>query len=205
MQKLDFKKELKQFYTASVGKPVLVTVPPMRYLMIDGMGDPNTAVVAREAIETLFPLAYALKFKIKKELEIDYSVMPLEGLWWADDMDGFLTGGKDLWKWTYMIQQPQIVTEDLFKQVLSEIVKKKQLPALSLVRFETLNEGLSAQIMHLGPFAEEGRTISLLHGFIKENGHRIDGLVKKHHEIYLSDYRKTSPEKLKTIIRQPVM
>jgi hypothetical protein len=205
MRKLDFKKELKQFYTASVGNPVLVTVPPMRYLMIDGMGDPNTAVAAREAIETLFPLAYAIKFKIKKEMEFDYSVMPLEGLWWADDMAGFLTGGKDLWKWTYMIQQPQIVTDDLFKQVLSEIVKKKQLPALFLVRFETLNEGLSAQIMHLGPFSEEAKIISLLHGFIKENGHQIDGLVKKHHEIYLSDYRKTSPEKLKTIIRQPVI
>jgi hypothetical protein len=203
VQKLDYKKELKQFYSAPTGKAVFVTIPPMRYLMIDGMGDPNTATSAREAIETLFPLAYAIKFKIKKEMETDYSVLPLEGLWWADDMTAFMSAGKDFWKWTYMIQQPVIVTGDIFDQVLFDV--KKKLSSLSQVRFETLEEGLSAQIMHLGPFSEEGKTIDILHSFIRENGHKIDGLVKKHHEIYLSDYRKTSPEKLKTIIRQPVI
>jgi hypothetical protein len=205
MQKIDYKKEFKHLYTASSKEAVFVRAPSRRYLMIDGMGDPNTAAAAKKAIETLFPLAYAIKFKIKKEIFTDYSVMPLEGLWWADDMEDFTAGHKDLWRWTYMICQPEIVTQDIFRQVLSEIVKKKQLTAISKVRFEILEEGYCAQILHLGPFSEEGKTISMLHNFIKENGFEFDGLINKHHEIYLSDYRKTSPEKLKTILRQPVL
>jgi hypothetical protein len=205
MLKLDYKKAFKMFYSAAVGKPVFVQVPSFRYLMIDGTGDPNTAVAAREAIETLFPMAYAIKFKIKKELKIDYSVMPLEGLWWADDMNSFLTACKAEWKWTYMINQPEVVDEDIYKQVMFEVNKKKNLPAFSRLRFEILEEGYSAQIMHIGSFSEEGKKISILHNYILENGYKINGLANKHHEIYLSDYRKTAPEKLKTIIRQPVM
>ena len=204
MQKIDYKKEFKQLYTASANEVVLVQVPEMYYLMIEGAGDPNTALAAKEAIETLFPLAYALKFKVKKELAMDYSVMPLEGLWWADDMSKFSIDKKDNWRWIYMIFQPAIITEDFYKQILSEIARNKHLPAISKVRFETLDEGLSAQVLHVGPFSDEGKTLSKLHDFIKEKGYKIDGTVKKHHEIYLSDYRKTNTEKLKTIIRQPV-
>jgi hypothetical protein len=205
MQKKDFKKEFKQLYSASASKAELIEIPPTRYLMIEGIGDPNTSIQAKDAIETLFPLAYSIKFKIKKEMAIDFGVMPLEGLWWTDDMTKFTVENKAIWHWTYMICQPQIVTADIFNQVILEIVKKKQLPSISKVRFEILDEGLSAQILHLGPFSEEAETIARLHKFIRESGFEIDGLVNKHHEIYLSDYRRTSPEKLKTILRQPVL
>jgi hypothetical protein len=120
-------------------------------------------------------------------------------------MNSFLNASKAEWKWTYMIFQPEVVDEEIYKQVLVELVKKKKLPAISRLRFEILEEGYSAQIMHTGPFSEEGETISILHDFILNNRYEINGLEKKHHEIYLSDYRRTSPGKLKTIIRQPVM
>ena len=203
MKKIDFQKELKSLYNAS-SQPVMVNVPAMNYLMIDGKGDPNTSVESKEAIETLYPVAYAIKFKFKKENDIDFGVMPLEGLWWTEDMKQFTTENKDIWQWTYMIQQPDFVTENIFKQTLEDVARKK-LPAILKLRFISLDEGLSAQIMHVGPFSEEASTIQKLHSFIKDNGYKIDGLFKKHHEIYLSDYRKTQPQKLKTIIRQPVI
>jgi hypothetical protein len=204
MTKVDLKKELKHLYSPSVKESSLVDVPSMHFVMIDGTGDPNTSKEYHEAIEALYSISYTAKFMIKKEKSIDYSVMPLEGLWWADDMDRFISADKDNWKWTAMIMQPEFVSEDLFQTVCLQAVKKKDLPALSKARFQSFSEGLSAQIMYLGPYSAEGPTIEKLHRFIIDQGHRFDGLVGKHHEIYLGDPRRTAPEKLRTIIRQPV-
>ena len=205
MIKIDFKKELKHLYNPPAREPVIVDMPSMNYLMVDGAGDPNTAQEAGDAIEALYPVAYALKFLVKKEKATDYGVMPLEGLWWADDMAQFTPHNKDIWKWTYMIMQPEHISGDMVDKVLEQVQKKKNLTALHKVRFESLAEGLSAQIMHIGPFSAEGPTIERLHRFIKENGYSFDGLVQKHHEIYLSDIRKVAPEKMKTILRQPIL
>ena len=204
MEKVDLKKELKHLYNPPGKEVNLVDVPPMNFVMIDGSGDPNKAKEYQDAIEALYAISYAIKFSVKKDRGIDYGVMPLEGLWWADDMSLFATANKDIWKWTAMITQPEYVTPALFKVVLQQVEKKKSLPALSKARFQSFNEGQSAQIMYLGPYSDEGPTILRIHEFIKERGYTFEGLTQKHHEIYLSDPRRTAPEKLKTIIRQPV-
>lgn len=203
MQKIDYKKELKPLYNSPTGKVVEVVVPQLQFLMVDGEGDPNTASAYAEAVEALYTLSYTLKFMVKKgAAAIDYGVMPLEGLWWADDMSAFTVERKGDWKWTMMIMQPDLVTAEMVEQAAVEAQKKKSLAALPLVRFETFEEGLCAQIMHLGPFSEEGPTIEKLHHYIESSGHALSG---KHHEIYLSDIRKADPAKWKTIIRQPMV
>jgi hypothetical protein len=200
MEKKDFKKELKYLYQPPTKTISTVEVPKMDFLMIDGTGDPNTSKSYQEAIEILFSVSYTLKFMIKKsEKAIDYGVMPLEGLWWMDDMEEFSIDNKDSWKWTAMIMQPEYVNNDLYEEAKIQVKKKKDLPALSLLRFESYTEGNAAQIMHIGPFSEEGPTIEKIHNFIRDNGFKLRG---KHHEIYLSDFRRTAPEKLRTVIRQ---
>ena len=202
MKKIDIKKELKQLYNASAKNPEIVNVPRMNFLMVNGEGDPNISEKYKNAVEALFGLSYTLKFMIKKsKMQIDYGVMPLEGLWWADDMTAFSMGKKELWKWTAMIMQPEYVTKDLFIEAQIQLKKKKDNVVLSEVRFESFLEGKSAQIMHIGPFSEEGPTIEKLHKYIEANGQKLSG---KHHEIYLSDTRRSAPEKWKTIIRQPM-
>ena len=203
MQKLELKNILKTFYSAKPA-PIFLKIPAMNFLMIDGTGNPNTAPEYAEAVQALYSVAYTLKFKIKKELQIDYPVMALEGLWWTPDMQLFSADKKDDWLWTMMISVPEIITESLVISACAEAARKHNLPALSRLRFEPFNEGLSAQILHIGPYADEAINISKLHEFIHSNGYTFDGLLQKHHEIYLSDPRKTAPEKLKTIIRQPV-
>lgn len=202
MGKIDYKKELKHLYRPSTKKVEIVEVPQMSFLMVDGEGDPNTAQSFSDAIEALYPVSYTLKFMIKKgEIGIDYGVLPLEALWWSDDMSSFITGNKDAWKWTLMIMQPDFITQIMVKEAMEEVKKKKNPASLPLVRFETFKEGKAAQIMHIGPFSEEGPTIEKVHAFIEGNGSRRVG---KHHEIYLSDMRRAAPEKWKTIIRQPM-
>jgi hypothetical protein len=203
MEKIDFKKELKHLYKPSAKKVEIIDVPKMNFLMVDGQGDPNTSKEYSDAIEALYPVAYNLKFKFKKEKEIDYGVMPLEGLWWTDDMTQFTTENKDIWKWTMLIMQPEFITEELVEQAISEVEKKKSPAAISKLRFENFNEGVSAQILHVGPFAEEGPNIEKIHDHIREHGGSFDGLVQKHHEIYLSDIRRVAPEKMKIVLRQP--
>ncbi len=202
MKKIDYKKELKHLYRPSPKRVNIVGVPEMNFLMIDGHGDPNTAKDYTDAIETLFALSYALKFMVKKgEIEIDYGVMPLEGLWWVDDMSQFDVTDKANWNWTSMIMQPEFVTQTLFSEACQQVKKKKTLKALPKIRFEPFFEGKSAQTMHIGPFSEEGPTIERVHEFIQSNGYKKTG---KHHEIYLSDIRRAAPEKWKTVIRQPL-
>lgn len=202
MKKIDYKKELKHLYKPTSKNVEIVDVLDMNFLMIDGQGDPNISQEYSDAIETLYAVSYALKFTIKKgELEIDYGVMPLEGLWWVDDMSQFSIDDKTDWKWTAMIMQPEYVTKELFLDVCKQVEKKKNPVALSKIRFELFSEGQVAQTMHLGPFSEEGPTVERVHAFILENK---SSPVGKHHEIYLSDIRKAAPEKWKTIIRQPI-
>jgi len=202
MRKLDIKKELKHLYQPSAKEVVQVDVPPMNFLMIDGKGDPNAAREYAEAVEALFSVSYFLKFAVKKSaLATDYTVMPLEGLWWADDMSTFKTGDKSCWQWTMMIAQPSFVTEELAGQAIEQVNAKKKLAAVCGLRFENFAEGKSAQMMHIGPFSGEGPTIAKVHDFIEASAGCLRG---KHHEIYLSDIRKADPAKWKTIIRQPM-
>jgi hypothetical protein len=202
MERLDLKKKLKALYTAAAANPVLVEVPELTYLMIDGTGDPNRSSAFQQAVEALFSLSYTLKFAVKRSPGgVDYGVMPLEGRWWADDMEDFQQGSRDGWKWTLMILQPEQVTPELFETARRRAGEKKELPALSAVRLEACRDGLSAQLLHVGPFSGEGPTVARLHRFIEEQGLRRTG---KHREIYLSDFRRTATERLRTIIRQPV-
>lgn len=174
----------------------------MNFLMIDGEGDPNTSPTYAKAVEALFSLSYALKFAVKKgPLAIDYSVMPLEGLWWADDQSTFRTGGRSAWKWTMMIMQPDFVGEELVEDVREAVGRKKSVATLSEVQFAGFAEGQAAQTLHVGPFSEEGTTIDRVHAFIRDSGCSLSG---KHHEIYLSDIRRVAPAKWKTVIRQPL-
>jgi hypothetical protein len=201
MQKIDSKKELKQFYQASAKDIALVDVPSLNFLMVDGEGDPNTSQVYAEAVEALFSVSYTAKFLVKKgPQELDYAVMPLEGLWWADDMSAFVTSDKSNWKWTMMIMQPSFVSNATIEAAIAVVRKKDNPPGLSRLRLEAFTEGRCAQILHIGPFTEERPTIERLHAFI---GTRT-GFAGKHHEIYLSDIRRADPKNWKTIIRQPM-
>ncbi len=202
MKKIDLKKELKHLYQPSAKAVEKLEVPTMNYLLIDGEGDPNTSTVYQAVVEALFALSYAIKFMVKKgTLAIDYGVMPLEGLWWADDMSSFSVDDKSNWKWTMMIMQPDFITRGMVDKAVEEVRRKKKLPALGEIRFASLSEETCAQIMHIGPFSAEGPTIERLHKFIANAGGKLRG---KHHEIYLSDIRKAAPEKWKTVIRQPM-
>lgn len=202
MEKIDCKKQFKHLYGPSTKEIVCVDVPAMNFLMVDGEGDPNTSQSFSDAIEALYPVSYTLKFMVKKgPLAIDYGVMPLEAVWWSDDMTEFSTGNKDAWKWTLMIMQPEFITREMVKEAMVEVAKKKKPVSLSLVRFDAFREGKAAQTLYIGPFSEEGPTIEKVHLFIAENGSQRVG---KHHEIYLSDPRRTAPEKWKTIVRQPM-
>ncbi len=207
MKKLDLRKELKHLYSPSVKQVEIVDVPKMNFLMIDGIGDPNTSQEYQDALGALYNVAYTLKFimKLKAKPAVDYPVMALEGLWWVEGVEQFtmeqLMGRKDEWKWTMMIMQPGIITRERVTQAIDEVRRKKNPPALHKIRFEGFEEGRCAQIMHIGPYSAEQPTIERLHAFIKESGHALRG---KHHEIYMGDPRRTKPERLKTILRQPI-
>ena len=201
MQTVDLKKELKHLYGPSAKEVVQVDVPAFRFLMLDGEGDPNTSPEYKQAVEALFSVSYAVKFMVKKGPQaLDYAVMPLEGLWWADDMSTFVAGDKSRWKWTMMIMQPHFVGTEAVLAAISEVEKKKSLPAVGKLRLENFTEGRCAQMLHVGPFSDEGPTIQKVHDFI----HSRSGLAGRHHEIYLSDIRRAAPARWKTIIRQPM-
>ncbi|MEW6172959.1 MAG: GyrI-like domain-containing protein [Bacillota bacterium] len=203
MSKVDFKKELKHLYQTSKNV-VFVDVPEMKFLMVDGTGDPNKAPGFQEAVAALYGVSFTVKFMFKKQGKLhgypDWVVPPLEGLWWCEDMKDFNMESKDEWKWTLMIMQPEFVTGEIIDRAVNELKAKKNPPGIAGVRLETFREGLSGQVLHIGPYSAEGPTIERLHNVIREKGY---GLRGKHHEIYLSDPRRTAPEKWKTIIRQP--
>jgi len=202
MEKTDYQKQLKHLYGPSAKKVEIVEVPQMNFLMVDGEGDPNSSKPFSDAIEALYSVSYTLKFTAKKgEIGIDYGVLPLEALWWADDVSAFTTGNKDAWKWTVMIMQPEFITREMVKEATEEVARKKNPVSLPLIRFETFKEGKAAQTMHIGHYSEEGPTIERVHLFIEDHG---SDRVGKHHEIYLSDLRRTAPERWKIIVRQPM-
>ncbi len=202
MEKLDLKKQWKHLYQPPATAITVVDVPSLTYLMVDGSGDPNASPAFTQAVEALYSLSYTLKFSLKKSPKpVDYGVMPLEGLWWADDPGAFHRKDKSTWKWTAMILQPEFIGRRQVEVAFDEVRRKKNPVALDRVRLETLTEGMAAQILYVGPFADEGPTIQRIHDFIHAGGKELCG---KHHEIYLSDLRRTAEEKLKTIIRQPM-
>ena len=202
MQKVDLKKELKHLYQPSAKEVVQVEVPAFQFLMIDGEGDPNTSRKYAEAVEALFSVSYTTKFMVKKGAQgIDYAVMPLEGLWWSDDLSAFIANDRSKWKWMMMIMQPHFVEEAVIQAAIVEVKRKKALPAVAALRLENFSEGLCAQILHIGPFSEEGPTIQRVHDFIGAHS----ALAGKHHEVYLSDVRRAKPDKWKTILRQPMV
>lgn len=203
MEKIDYKKTLKDLYRPSQKEVVEVHVPAMNFLMVDGQGNPGTSQEFQEAVESLYPVSYTLKFMVKRgEPGIDYGVLPLEGLWWADDMADFVNGNKDRWKWTLMIMQPEMIAADMVEEAIAQVRKKKNPPGLPRLRLEHFEEGRSAQIMHVGSFEQEGPTVERVHQYIEASEGRLSG---KHHEIYLNDPRRTAPERLKTVIRQPFL
>lgn len=201
--KIDLKRTLDG-YTAKPGEFRVLELPAMHYLMIDGAGDPNTAPEYRAALETLYPVAYKLKFLSKREMDRDYVVPPLEGLWWADDMTAF-TGrrNKEEWLWTMMLLVPEWLDEAMVQQAVEQARSAKDPPPrLNDLRLDVLNEGLCVQTLHVGPYDDEGPVLQRMHTeFVPENGLRMSG---QHHEIYLSDVRRVAPERLRTILRQPV-
>jgi hypothetical protein len=201
MSKVDYKKLEKHLYRPSKVDLETVEVPQMNFLMIDGAGDPNTSQEFQDALQTLYPVSYNLKFRSKREMGIDYGVLPLEGLWWAEDMEDFITSNKDGWSWTLMIRQPDHIPGEAVESAIAEVKDKKDPPSLSKLRFEPYHEGLSIQIMHIGSFDAEGPTIARMHKHIETEGYQPSG---KHHEIYLSDFTRTAPEKLRTVLRQPI-
>jgi hypothetical protein len=183
--------------------PQLVQVPPLKFLCLDGHGDPNTSPAYAVAVQALYSVSYAAKFAVKKAGGPDFRVSALEGLWSAEDLSTFLTGDKSEWDWTMMIRQPDAVTGDLVARTADEIATKKSMPATRKLRLISFEEGAAAQALHIGPYATEAPTIARLHEFIREQGFTFDGHRHKHHEIYLGDPRRSAPEKLRTIIRQP--
>ncbi len=201
MTTLDLKKELGLLYRPPRGTIVEVDVPPLRCLQIDGEGDPNTSPAYAEAVEALFSVSYAAKFLVKKGPQaVDYSVMPLEGLWWADEPAAFRAGDRAAWKWTMLIVQPDVATDDVLAQAVEQVRVKKRLPAVDRLRLETLIEGRCAQVLHVGPFSDEGPVIERLHAFVEERA----ALRGRHHEIYLTDIRRADPSGWRTILRQPM-
>ena len=200
MLKFDLKKEHKPLYAASAKEASLVAVPPLKYLMFNGYGDPDTNPEFHAGIEALYTASYTLKFMLKQAQGLDWVVPPLEGLWWILMAD-FDPERRDDWRWTLMIPQPETVNRELLDMALAAVKKKKKLLALDYLRLDIYDEGQAAQILHVGPYDLEMATVDRLHAFITEKGYHLCG---KHHEIYLSDPRRTAPEQLKTILRQPV-
>jgi hypothetical protein len=200
--KTDFKKTF-DVYRAQRGRFRIVDVPDMQYLMTDGHGDPNTAPAFTEAIEALYPVAYKLKFASKRDLGRDYVVPPLEGLWWAEDMESFTTvRDKSRWDWTLMLMVPDWIDQNMFTTAVEQTRAKHQPARLDDVRLQTLSEGRCVQTLHVGSFDDEADVLARLHHeFIPGHGFRMTGT---HHEIYLSDFRKVAPDKRRTILRQPI-
>jgi hypothetical protein len=202
-EKLDLKKTLKHLYSPSAKVPQIVEVPGMKFLMIDGAGNPNTDPDYQAAVEALYGTAYTLKFNSKKAGGWDYVVMPLEGLWWGTpkDQHSFTEEDKEKFIWTMMIAQPEFITDAMVEDAVEDVRRKKGLDNLGKLRFERFEEGTAVQVLHMGSYDDEGPTVHRMHQFTFDQGYTLRG---KHHEIYLSDPRRTAPEKLKTILRHPV-
>jgi len=201
VEKIDLRKQFRHLYLPSAKQVAEVQVPAFTFLMVDGQGDPNTSIAYAEAVEALFSVSYTARFMVKKgPAPQDYAVMPLEGLWWADDLTAFQRGDRANWRWTMMIMQPAFVPQALLETAMAEVARKKALPGIQRLRIEQFEEGRCAQILHVGPFTTEGPTIERLHAHIDA----VSARRGKHHEIYLTDIRRADPSRWKTVIRQPM-
>ena len=202
---LDIVKLHKALYAPSAKHPAIVEVPDLAFLMVDGRGDPGNSEAFENAMQALFSAAYTLKFSLKKsDPERDFKVAPVEGLWWGDDPTPTLADlqrDRDNWNWTLMTAVPDAVAADEVAAALEVAARKKDLPAAPLLRLERFEEGLAAQILHVGPYSEEAPAIELLHAWVAGQGYELRG---RHHEIYLGDPSRTAPERLKTVLRHPV-
>jgi hypothetical protein len=197
----DWRKDLRELYFPPTSKVVEVTVPNLKFLTIQGQGDPNNSVSFQKAVEALYAISYTLKFSLKKaDATKDFRVGPLEGLWWNTEDGDLIQGKKGDWEWKAMILQPEIIDGSMVSEAMRAAAKKKDNPSLSLVKLEELEEGRSAQITHIGPWSAEAENIMKVKAFIEAKGGTLNG---KHHEVYMSDPRRVAPEKLKTVIRQP--
>lgn len=200
-KKLDYKNEMKAFFQPPVGRFVDVELPEMRFVMVDGAGNPNTTAAYREALEWLYSVSYAMKFASKGKLDRDYVVPPLEGLWWADNPADFVLRNKDGWNWTMLIMVPDFVTQEMFAAASEKTAQKLGTPPRTF-RFALLREGRCLQTMHIGSYDDEGPTLAHLHEEIMPNSKlTFNG---PHHEIYIGDPRRVAPDRLKTVLRQPV-
>jgi len=212
MKTLDLKKDLKHLYKPSAKKPVILQVPKLQFAMIDGAiekgKEPGSSPGFAEAMQALYGISYTLKFTLKKRKTnpIDYPVMALEGLWWVED-GVFDINVKDNYVYTVMILQPDVITHELFEEAREQVRKKKgDLPSLSKVRLADFEEGMCVQIMHIGPYATEPATVEVMQAHALENGYRDNvGPNGKHHEIYIGNPLKAAPEKLKTVVRHPIV
>lgn len=202
MSKIDLKKEFKQLYSASAKKPFIVEVPRLKFLMWDGAGHPADNPAMQDSLGCLYGVAYTLKFQSKLgPTGRDWTIMPPEGLWWVMGNRCFSVEHKADWRWTMMMLVPDFVTAKMVRGAVSELREKKDTPGLEKLRLESYREGRSVQFLHIGPYDQEQETIARMQAHAAENGYSFAG---KHHEIYLSDPRRTAPEKLKTILRHPV-
>jgi hypothetical protein len=202
MTRYDVKRELNQYYAPKTSEWALVDVPAQQFIAVDGRGDPNTSADYACAVEALYTVAYTIKFTSKRTLGRDFVVGPLEGLWWSDRLEVFPARDKDAWQWRMLISQPGWITDDLIDEAKQAASAKKGLPTIADVRHATLHEGTSAQLLHIGPYDDEGPVLAKLHHeYLAANNLRMTG---HHHEIYLGDPRRTEPAKLKTVLRQPV-
>ena len=198
---IDLRRERSALYSAT-RTPAFLDVPELPYLMIDGAGDPNTAPAYAEAVQALYSVAYTIRFALKRRADpVDAPVMPLEGLWWTPDMATFTTEDKSQWLWTLMIAVPDLVTPEVVEDARTAAARTHPRAPLDAVRLERFAEGRCAQVLHVGPYSAEGPTVAALHAFIAAHGDLLEG---KHHELYLGDPRRSAPEKLRTIVRQPV-
>lgn len=215
MNKVDFRKQYKQFY-APKKAPSLIEIPAMQFIMVDGHGNPNDAEGEyHKAVELLYALSYTIKMNCIDYSEpsaYDYTVLPLEGLWWLEDLHDMNFTDKDRYCWTSMIRQPDIVTQEHFEKAKQLVARKKPQLDLSKARLETYTEGLCIQCMHIGPYDEEPATLERMEEYRREISRDIaigcltaEGKIKRHHEIYLGDPRKTKPERMQTILRHPIL
>lgn len=218
LEKMDYKKEFKDLYQPKQ-KPMMIEVPAMQFIMVDGVGNPNDIVGQyKAAVEALYGLSYTIKMSKmgnnKPEGYYEYIVPPLEGLWWLMDDKNFNFDNlkqKSNYCWTSMIRQPEFVTNEVFDWAIQQLARKKPQLDTSKVRLESLQEGLCVQMLHIGPFDEEPKTIKIMERYISENGFEsaisdvlVDGKIRRHHEIYMGDPRKIEPAKMKTVLRYPV-
>lgn len=199
-KKIDLRKELKLLYSPSAKEPEILEIPKFNFLMIDGEGPPEMKDF-QDAVQALYNAAYTIKFSIKFDRQIDFPVMALEGLWWLKQGEPFQMGRRKDWCWTMMILQPPIVGKSILSKAIKKIQAKKEVPALEKLRFESFTEGLSVQMLHIGPYATEPETMEKMNTFTAERHLAACG---KHHEIYMSDPRRVKPEKMKTILRHAI-